>query len=77
MKALLVEYGKGHHPQATREVRKTEVDNCFAKGQIGDQKPVALQRVCWWLLTLHCSFEGEINPDVFSGATFHTENDPE
>ena len=26
MKALLVEYGKVHDPQATREVSKTEVD---------------------------------------------------
>ena len=26
MKALLVEYGKGNHPQATRQVSKTEVD---------------------------------------------------
>ena len=32
MKALLVEYGKGHHAQITIEVRKTEADNCFAKG---------------------------------------------
>ena len=42
MKALLIEYGKGHHPQATRQVRKTEADNCFAEGQFGDQKQAAL-----------------------------------
>ena len=32
MKALLVKQGKGNHPQATREVRKTEADNIFAEG---------------------------------------------
>ena len=32
MKALPVEYGKSHYPQATWEVRKTEADNCFAEG---------------------------------------------
>ena len=32
MKALLVQCGKGHPPQAMREVRKTEADNCFAEG---------------------------------------------
>ena len=47
MKALLVQYGKDHHPQASREVRKTEVDNCFVEGQFRDQKQVALQRVTW------------------------------
>ena len=26
MKALLVEHGKGNHPQTTQEVRKTEPD---------------------------------------------------
>ena len=36
MKALLVEYGKGHHPQAIREVRKTKVHNCYA------------ERYFWW-----------------------------
>ena len=29
MKALLVEHGNGNHPQAIREVRKTEADNVF------------------------------------------------
>ena len=79
MKALLFEYGKGLHPQATREVRKTEVDNRFAdvEGYFGDQEQVFLQRVTWSLFTLHFSFETQIHPDVFSGATFHTENDPE
>ena len=62
MKALLVEYGKGHHPQATREVRKTEVDNCFAEGQFGDQKQVALQRVTRWLFTLHFLFQPRSAP---------------
>ena len=32
MKALLFEYGKDHHSQATREVRKTEVEGCIAEG---------------------------------------------
>ena len=32
MKALPIEYGKGHHAQITLEVRKTEADNCFAEG---------------------------------------------
>ena len=32
MKALLVEHGKGNHPQAAQEVRKTEADNIFAEG---------------------------------------------
>ena len=32
MKALLVEHGKGNHPQTTREVRKTEADNIFTEG---------------------------------------------
>ena len=31
MKALLVEQGKGNHPQATQEVRKTEEDDIFAE----------------------------------------------
>ena len=45
MKALLVEYCKGNHPQATREVRKTEVDHIFAKGQYDPQRSVAFQHV--------------------------------
>ena len=34
MKTLLVEYGEGHHPQATGEVRKTDKidNNCFTEG---------------------------------------------
>ena len=32
MNALLVERGKRNHPQAAREVKKTEADNIFAKG---------------------------------------------
>ena len=32
MKALLVQYGKGHHVQITLDVRKTEADKCFAEG---------------------------------------------
>ena len=46
-KALLVECSKGHNPQATREVRKIEVNNCFSEGYFGDQQRVALQRVTW------------------------------
>ena len=58
MKALLVEYGKSYHPQATWEVRQTEVDNCFAEveGQFGDQKQVFSQNATWWLSTLHFIF---------------------
>ena len=77
MKALLVEYSKAHHPQTIQEVRKTEVDNCFTKGYFGDQNQVALQHVTWWLFTLHFSFNLEIHPNIFSGATFHMQNDPE
>ena len=58
-------------------MRKTEVDNCFTKGYSGDQKQVVLQRVTWWLFTMHFCFDLEIHPDILSGATFHTENDPE
>ena len=32
MKALLVEYGKGHYLQATREMRKAEADNWYVEG---------------------------------------------
>ena len=70
MKALLVEYGKVHHPQATREVRKTEVDNCFAEGLFGDRKQIALQRVTWWLFTLHFCFWPEIHPTSAVGRHF-------
>ena len=78
MKALLVEHGKGHYPQDTRQVIKAELrDNCFAKRLFGDQKQVAWQRVTWWLFALYSCFEPEIHPHVFIGATFHRENDPE
>ena len=51
MKALLVEYSNGNHPQTRREMRKTEADNIFAEGYL--QRLVAFQRVSWWLFVFH------------------------
>ena len=46
MKALLVEYGKVHHPQATREVRKTEVDWSVSPK---DSLVTKNKKLCWVL----------------------------
>lgn len=52
-KQLLVEQGKGNHPQATTELTDAEEGLLFRSSEFGDKNPEALQRTVWWLLALH------------------------
>lgn len=53
---LLVEQGKGNHPQAATELTNAEEDLLFRSSEFGDKNPEALQRTVWWLLALHFGF---------------------
>ena len=55
-KQLVVQHGKGNHPQASRELTEAEEDRLFQEGEFGDANPVALQRTVWWMLALHFGF---------------------
>ena len=52
-KQLLVEQGKGNHPQAATELTDAEEGLLFRFSEFGDKNPEALQRTVWWLLALH------------------------
>ena len=52
-KQLLVEQGKGNHPQASTELTDAEEGLLFRSSEFGDKNPEALQRTVWWLLALH------------------------
>ena len=51
-KQLVVEQGKGNHPQAVRELTNAEEDLVFRSSEFGNKNPEALQRTVWWLLAL-------------------------
>ena len=51
---ILVVQGKGNRPNATRSL--TEEEKLFQSGAFGAEKPVALQRTMWWILSLHFGF---------------------
>ena len=52
----LVVQGKGNRPNATRSLTKEEEDKLSQSGAFGAENPVALQRIMWWMLSLHFGF---------------------
>ena len=69
-KQLVVERGKGNHPQASREVTAVEEDKLFAEGEFGEHNPVAVYSAQFggsWLYIL--ALEQEMKVESFSGAT--------
>ncbi|KAK3749120.1 hypothetical protein QZH41_004667 [Actinostola sp. cb2023] len=76
-KELVVKYGKGNRPQASRQVLDEEEDKLFATGELGDSNPQVLQRTVWWLLSLHFGFRARDESRRLLWGDVSLENDPE
>ena len=55
-RVLVHKHGKGNKPQAAEALSEIEEDALFNSGEFGDSNPSALQKVMWWLLSLHFGF---------------------
>ncbi|KAK3703834.1 hypothetical protein QZH41_012445 [Actinostola sp. cb2023] len=76
-KELVVKYGKGNRPQASRQVLDEEEDKLFATGELGDSNPQVLQRTVWRLLSLHFGFRARDESRRLLWGDVSLENDPE
>ena len=76
-KQLVVEQGKGNHPQAATELTDAEEDLLFRSSEFGDKNPEALQRTVWWLLALHFGFCARDESRKLKWRDIFLENDTE
>lgn len=76
-KQLVVEQGKGNHPQAATELTDAEEDLLFRSSEFGDKNLEALQRTVWWLLALHFGFCARDESRKLKWGDIFLENDTE
>ncbi|XP_031552308.1 zinc finger MYM-type protein 3-like [Actinia tenebrosa] len=69
--------GKCNLPNATRELRATEVNTLFEIGQFSVVEPKALQKALWWFLSLHFGWRARDESRKLSWGDVSLENDPE
>ncbi|KAK3707289.1 hypothetical protein QZH41_004233 [Actinostola sp. cb2023] len=69
--------GKGNLPNAAGELTQAEEDKLFQSGQFSTEKPKALQKAMWWLMSLHFGWRARDESRKLCWGDVHLGKDPE